>query len=142
MIFAVLPITVALVALGVLFGPGYLIGGAAFLVLATPATAWLARDAHRNLGHGLDDEFLIARSGTFVRRTTALQRSGVVALTFTSSPFTRRTGLVTLTAAVAAGEQGYRIPDLDTAHAEEFANSAAPGILTEFLAPTRESAFT
>ncbi|GAB3582099.1 PH domain-containing protein [Amycolatopsis endophytica] len=142
MLFVVLPLTAAMVVPGVVFGPGYLLGGAAFLALATPVTAWLARDAYRNLGHGFDEEFLIARAGTFTRRTTALQRSGVVAWTFTSSPFTRRAGLVTLTAAVAAGEQGYRIPDLDTAHAEEFAETAAPGILTEFLAPAWESAFT
>jgi len=142
MLFAVLPVVVALVVLGVLFGTGYLISAAAFAVVATPVTAWLARDAHRSLGHAVDDEHLIARSGTFTRRTVALQRSGVVAWTFHSNPFSRRAGLVSLTAAVAAGEQGYRIPDLRAADAEDLADTAAPGIVTEFLVPPREGAYT
>ncbi|MEV0379409.1 hypothetical protein [Nonomuraea sp. NPDC050643] len=73
------------------------------------------------------------------RRTSiarALRRAGVVAWTFGSSPFGRRAGVVTLTAAVAAGEQGCRIPDLAEDEAPALAEAAAPRILTEFLSRT------
>ncbi|SEG97945.1 PH domain-containing protein [Nonomuraea solani] len=56
--------------------------------------------------------------------------------TFGSSPFGRRAGVVTLTAAVAAGEQGYSIRDLAAGEAPALAEAAAPRILTEFLSRT------
>ncbi|WP_218952203.1 PH domain-containing protein [Amycolatopsis anabasis] len=129
----VLPLTAALAILGVLFTPVLLHCAWLFPLLATPVVWWLAADAYRNLGHGLDERHLLARSGTFSRDSVALRRSGIVAWTFSSSPFARRAGVVTLTAAVAAGEEGYRIPDLAAAEAPGFADEAAPGILTEFL---------
>ncbi|MGA8114086.1 MAG: PH domain-containing protein [Actinocatenispora sp.] len=129
----VLPVTVALTVLGVLLTGVLLYCAAAFLVLAAPATCWLARDAYRNLGHGVDDRHLLLRSGTFSRDSVALRRDAVLAWTFSSSPFGRRAGVVTATAAVAAGEQGYRIPDIAVDRAVPFADAAAPGILTEFL---------
>ncbi|MFD0383889.1 PH domain-containing protein [Streptomyces stramineus] len=93
----------------------------------------LARDAYRALGHGIQGDRLVVRSGTFVRETVALDRRSVVAWTFTRTPFSRRAGLVTVTAAVAAGEDGYRIRDMSAEEAVRFAEAAAPGILTEFL---------
>ncbi|MCZ0973929.1 PH domain-containing protein [Streptomyces albulus] len=104
-----------------------------YAVLATPAVLWLARDAYRNLGHRIVGEHLVVRAGTFSRDTLVLRREAVAAWTFTTSPFTRRAGLVTLTAAVAAGEEGYRVPDLAQGAAAGFAATAAPGILDEFL---------
>ncbi|MFI7147236.1 PH domain-containing protein [Nonomuraea sp. NPDC050022] len=123
----VLPVAVAVAALGLPLVAGI------FLVVATPIVWWLARDAYRNLGHAVDGDYLLARSGTFSRDTLALRRTGIVAWTFSSSPFGRRAGVVTLTAAVAAGEQGYRIPDLAAGDAPALAERAAPGILPEFL---------
>ncbi|MFJ6635867.1 PH domain-containing protein [Streptomyces sp. NPDC091376] len=76
---------------------------------------------------------LLVRSGTFARDTLVLERDAIAAWAFTSSPFARRAGLVTVTAAVAAGEHGYRIPDLAARTAPAFAATTAPGILDEFL---------
>ncbi|WP_143342684.1 PH domain-containing protein, partial [Crossiella equi] len=101
---------------------------------SVPFVLWLARDAYRSLGHGLAGPYLVTRSGTFSRDTVALRRTDVLAWTFSDTPFSRRAGVVTLTAAVATAAGGYAAPDLDAATAPAFAEEAVPGILTEFLA--------
>ncbi|MGX1759856.1 PH domain-containing protein [Streptomyces lydicus] len=133
LLWAVLPGTAVLAGLGTAFTPVLLHCAWAYAVVATALVLWLARDAYRNLGHGVEGHYLVARSGTFSRDTLALRREAIAAWTLTTSPFTRRAGLVTLTAAVAAGEDGYRIPDLAASEAPAFAALAAPGILEEFL---------
>ncbi|MFE6688504.1 PH domain-containing protein [Streptomyces sp. NPDC057743] len=142
LLFAVAPGTALLAGLGAAFTPVLLHAAWIYAVLATPVALWLARDAYRNLGHGITGRHLVVRSGTFSRDTVALRREAVAAWTFTTSPFTRRAGLVTLTAAVAAGEEGYRIPDLAEGAAPGFAASAAPGILEEFLISPRRDGST
>ncbi|WP_407548887.1 PH domain-containing protein [Streptomyces sp. Pv4-95] len=136
-LYAVLPGTALLAGTGVAFTPVLLHCAWIYAVVSTPLVLWLARDAYRNLGHGIRGGLLVTRSGTFSRDTLALERKAVVAWTFTTSPATRRAGLVTLTAAVAAGEDGYRIPDLSAAEAPAFAAAAAPGIIEEFLEQPR-----
>ncbi|WP_438484655.1 PH domain-containing protein [Streptomyces sp. S186] len=133
MLFGVLPGTALLAGLGAAFTPVLLHAAWIYAVIATPVVLWLARDAYRNLGHGIAGRHLVARSGTFSRDTLVLRREAVAAWTFTTSPFTRRAGLVSLTAAVAAGEEGYRIPDLAEGAAPGFAAAATPGLLDEFL---------
>ncbi|MFI9051505.1 PH domain-containing protein [Streptomyces sp. NPDC053427] len=133
LIFAVLPGTAVLAGLGAAFTPVLLHCAWIYAVVGTAAVLWLARDAYRSLGHGIHGRYLVVRSGTFSRDTLALQREAIAAWTFSTSPFTRRAGLVTLTAAVAAGEDGYRLPDLAADDAAALAASAAPGILEEFL---------
>ncbi|MGW2917398.1 PH domain-containing protein [Streptomyces angustmyceticus] len=133
LLWAVLPGTAVLAGLGAAFTPVLLHCAWIYAVVATALVLWLARDAYRNLGHGIQGPYLVTRSGTFSRDTLALQREAVAAWTFSTSPFARRAGLVTLTAAVAAGEDGYRVPDLSAAEAPAFAAAAAPGILEEFL---------
>ncbi|MEU5016938.1 PH domain-containing protein [Streptomyces angustmyceticus] len=133
LLWAVLPGTAVLAGLGAAFTPVLLHCAWIYAVVATALVLWLARDAYRSLGHGIQGPYLVTRSGTFSRDTLALQREAVAAWTFSTSPFARRAGLVTLTAAVAAGEDGYRVPDLSAAEAPAFAAAAAPGILEEFL---------
>ncbi|MGW2629227.1 PH domain-containing protein [Streptomyces chattanoogensis] len=141
LLFAVLPGTVVLLVLGVVLrgvlgdsGTRVLLHSAwIYALVSMLVVLWLARDAYRSLGHGIHGRHLVIRSGTFSRDTLALQRDAIAAWTFTTSPFTRRAGLVTLTAAVAAGEDGYRLPDLAAGAAPALAAAAAPGILEEFL---------
>ncbi|MFD3516035.1 PH domain-containing protein [Streptomyces sp. NPDC058657] len=130
---AVLPGTVALLVLGALLTPVLLHVAWAYALLATAVTWLLARDAYRSLGHGLRGDHLVVRSGTFSRDTVALERAGVAAWTFTTSPFTRRSGLVTLTAAVAAGSHAYHVRDLASGTAVTLALATRPGVLEEFL---------
>ncbi|GAU65680.1 hypothetical protein SSP35_02_00470 [Streptomyces sp. NBRC 110611] len=140
LLFVVLPGAAVLAGLGAAFTPVLLHCAWIYAVVTTPLVLWLARDAYRSLGHGIEGDCLVARSGTFSRDTLALQRDAVAAWTFSTSPFTRRSGLVTLTAAVAAGEDGYHIRDLAAADAPGFAAAAAPGIVDEFLVhPTGRS---
>ncbi|MGO4749910.1 PH domain-containing protein, partial [Streptomyces sp. 2MCAF27] len=136
MVWVVAPVTAALAVLGALLTPVLLYCAGGFLLVATPVVYALARDAYRALGHGLaggHDGYLLIRSGTFSRDTVALDRRAVLAWTFTDSPMSRRAGVTTVTAAVAAGEDGYRIPDMAAGEAAAFADAAAPGILDEFL---------
>ncbi|WP_435858487.1 PH domain-containing protein [Streptomyces milbemycinicus] len=136
MVWVVAPVTAVLAVLGVLLTPVLLYCAGGFLLVATPVVYALARDAYRALGHGLaggHDGYLLIRSGTFSRDTVALNRRAVLAWTFTDSPLSRRAGVTTVTAAVAAGEDGYRIPDMAAGEAAGFADAAAPGILDEFL---------
>ncbi|MFG2223082.1 PH domain-containing protein [Streptomyces sp. NPDC048644] len=123
----------ALAGADLAFAPVLLHAAWIYAAVTTPAVLWLARDAYRNLGHGVHGRHLVVRSGTFSRDTLALERAAIAAWTFTSTPAGRRSGLVTLTAAVAAGEGGYRIPDLAAADAPAFAADTAPGIIDAFL---------
>ncbi|MCC2275616.1 PH domain-containing protein [Streptomyces sp. ET3-23] len=133
LLWAVAPVTVALAVLGALLTPVLLYCAAAYAVLATPVVHALARDAYRSLGHALRGNWLVIRSGTFQRETVTLDRSSVLAWTFTDTPFSRRAGVVTATAAVAAGEDGYRIRDMAATEAAGFADAAVSGMLREFL---------
>ncbi|MFG2141217.1 PH domain-containing protein [Streptomyces sp. NPDC048650] len=133
LLFAVLPGTAVLAAAGAVVTPVLLPCAWGYALVATAAVEWLARDAYRSLGHGIRGSRLVVRSGTFSRDTLVLERAAIAAWTLTTSPFTRRSGLVTLTAAVAAGEDGYRLPDLPAAAAPALSAAAAPGILDEFL---------
>ncbi|MEV0277358.1 PH domain-containing protein [Streptomyces sp. NPDC050610] len=129
----VLPVTLALTVLGALLTPVLLYCAAGFALVAVPVVRWLARDAYRALGHAITGRWLLIRSGTFTRDTVTLDRNAVLAWTFTDTPFSRRAALVTTTAAVAAGEDGYRIRDMSAGEAAEFADEATPGIVGEFL---------
>ncbi|GGU49278.1 hypothetical protein [Streptomyces lavendofoliae] len=65
-----------------------------------------------------------------------IEQRGIIAWTFSASPSARRAGLVTLTAAVAAGEHAYRVRDLAADDAVPLAVAALPGVLEEFLEPS------
>ncbi|MFJ8691983.1 PH domain-containing protein [Streptomyces roseolilacinus] len=130
---AVLPATVVFLALGLLVTPAFLHAAWIHALLATAVTELLARDAYRSLGHALHGPHLLVRSGTFSRDTLALERSEIVAWTFSTSPSGRRAGLLTLTAAVAAGQHAYRVRDMAAAEAVPLATATRPGVLEEFL---------
>lgn len=110
-----------------------------FAVIAAPVAIGLARDAYRNLGHGLSGGYLVARRGALRRSTVALQRSGVIGWTIRQSIFQRRAGVLTLSATTAAGRGAYPIPDVDAGEGLSFADEAVPGLLTPFLQPSPPS---
>ncbi|MFJ8647646.1 PH domain-containing protein [Streptomyces sp. NPDC093546] len=133
MLLAVLPATLALLVLGAVLTPVFLHAAWMYALGATAVTVLLARDAYASLGHAVHGSHLLVRSGTFSRDTLALERSGIVAWTFSTSPFGHRAGLVTLTAAVAAGAHAYPVRDVAADDAVALAVAARPGILEEFL---------
>jgi putative membrane protein len=125
-----------LVLLGVLLSDAVLhIAWISALVLV-PLAAVLAVDAYRNLGHGLGERYLVARSGTVRRATVALQRAGIIGWTFRQSVFQRRAGLVTVIATTAAGAGAYAVLDAASDDGLDLAAAAVPGLLDPFLEPT------
>ncbi|MGV9771085.1 PH domain-containing protein [Streptosporangium sp. NPDC003464] len=103
--------------------------GAALL----PAGLLLARDAYRNLGHGLHGPYLVTRYGTARRRTVALRREAIIGWTVGRSPFQRRSGLLTLAATTAAGKGSYKVRDVSVTQGLAFAEEAVPGLLAPFI---------
>ncbi|MFI0975560.1 PH domain-containing protein [Streptomyces sp. NPDC021093] len=92
-----------------------------------------AYDAWRSLGHAVDSRYLISRSGTFVRRTVALQRDGIIGWSVSRSPAQRRAGLLTLAATTAAGTGSYRVRDVGVSTGLALAEEAVPELLAPFL---------
>lgn len=105
-------------------------------LLLVPLAAGGAVLAHRNLGHALAGPFLVARQGAGVRRTAAVRTDGIIAWRFRRTVFQRRSGLLTVTAAVAAGKGEHTIPLADGAEVLAVADAAVPGLLAPFLAPS------
>lgn len=89
--------------------------------------------AYRALGHAVDGDYLIVRSGLFSRSTSALRRDAVSTIAVRQSVLQRRIGLCTVSAMTAAGWYAYEAPDVPIADAIGFADDAAPGLLDAFL---------
>lgn len=102
-------------------------------LLLVPVSVALAIDRYRNLGHAIDGEYLVSRSGSLVRETVALQREGIIGWRINRSLFQRRSGLLTLTATTAASEGGYRIVDVGEQEGLELADTAVPELLAPFV---------
>lgn len=77
-----------------------------------PASAFLAWDRYRGLGHALLPGRLVMRSGSLNRRRSVLATEGIIGFTIRRSWFQRRVGLATLVATTAAGRHRYEILDL------------------------------
>lgn len=98
-----------------------------------PVAAGFAVDAYRSLGSGLSGRYLVTRCGTGIRRTVALQRSGVIGWRVRQSLFQRRSGLSTIAATTAAGAGAYEVRDVATGDGLALAEEAVPGLLAPFL---------
>ncbi len=95
-----------------------------------------AEAEYAHLGHGLTPRHLVAGSGTWERRRTALERDGVIGWVVQQSFFQRRRGLSTLVATTAAGAEKVVVSDLALARAVALADAATPGLVTPFLERT------
>jgi putative membrane protein len=124
---------------------GLLVAGAAlswnsaiWLLLALlVVAAGLAEDRFRNLGHARAAGHLVTRSGSLVRRRAAVVEDGVIGWTMRRTFFQRRQDLMTLTAATAAGRQGYRVVDVDRATGEALVDACSPGLLARLRTADR-----
>ncbi|MFI6731694.1 PH domain-containing protein [Nonomuraea sp. NPDC050451] len=105
--------------------------------LALPFGMWMAVESARSLGHALGRRHLVTRQGAVVRSTIALDRRGVSGWTITESYFQRRNGLLTVSAATAAGKGHYDVVDVDRGDGLELAARAVPGLLEPFLVRER-----
>lgn len=130
---ATVPALVAVVAgwvLGALWELTWL-GPVAVVLL--PLAVLLALDRYRSLGHRLDARFLVARQGSLVRGTVALQRDGVIGWRIRQSWFQRRAGVVTLDAITGAGSGAYPVLDVDPDTAVELARATTPAALAALV---------
>lgn len=134
-------LTRAVVPAAVVVGLAFLLGrlvpaldwiGPTSLVLL-PVAVFLGIDRYRNLGHQLTGRFLVTRQGSAVRRTVALQRTGVIGWTFRQSLFQRRSGLITVEAITAAGRGAYTVLDVAAADGVALADATIPNLLAPFL---------
>nr|WP_158846842.1 PH domain-containing protein [Saccharothrix deserti] len=104
------------------------------VVLAlVPFSAALGWDRYRSLGHALTDRYLLARAGSAIRETVALQRTGIIGWRVSRSFFQRRAGLVTISATTAAGDGAYHVIDVAEADGLALADEAVPDLLRPFL---------
>lgn len=132
-LYSVLAVAAPLALLGWLLTPVLLHLAWITAVVLTPIAVFLAMESYRNLAHGLAKAHLITRYGVGARRTAALQRTGVIGWTITSSPFQRRAGLMTIHATTAANKGAYPIYDIGEPEGLKLADEAIPGLLTPFL---------
>ncbi|MBW0118462.1 PH domain-containing protein [Pseudonocardia abyssalis] len=121
---------VVVCAAAFLLGPGWA-GPTSLLLL--PVAVLLGLDRYAQLGHQLTARYLVARQGSLVRTTVALQRDGVIGWTVRQSVFQRRAGVVTVEAVTAAGQGGYTVLDVAAADGVALADAAVPGLITPFL---------
>jgi putative membrane protein len=98
-------------------------------VLAVP----VGLNRYANLGHALTPRYLITRSGSFDRRTVALQREGIIGWKMRRSFFQRRAGLATMTATIAAGHGAYHVLDVTESDGLRLAEDTLPGPLAPFV---------
>jgi len=75
----------------------------------------------------------VVRQGSLVRRTTALQRPGIIGITVRRSLFQRRAGLSTVQFTTAAGSGAYELLDVGAVQGLRAAQAAVPGLLRPFL---------
>jgi putative membrane protein len=98
-----------------------------------PLAALLAADRYRSLGHALTGGWLVARTGSLLRRRGILSAEGIIGWRIHQSWFQRRQGLVTLTATTAAGRQHYDVRDVPAQQALAVAAAATPDLVGPLL---------
>ncbi|MGH8877233.1 MAG: PH domain-containing protein, partial [Stackebrandtia sp.] len=101
--------------------------------IGLPLGLGLAVASYLSLGHAVEGDFIVTRSGVLSRATAVLRRRSVIGWTFKQSVFHRRAGLLTVTATTAAGDRAYTVLDTAEADALDFADRATPELLHPFL---------
>jgi len=98
-----------------------------------PVAALLALDRARSLGHAVTTGYLVTRQGSVLRRTVALQRTGVIGWTVRQSVFQRRAGVATVEAVTGAGAGGYTAVDVAAADVAPLLVATTPAELATLL---------
>jgi putative membrane protein len=96
--------------------------------LLTVGCVLLAIDRSRALGHRVDAEWLVARTGSLDRRRDCIAAAGIIGWTVRQTLPQRRAGVATLIAATAAGVKSYQVIDVPAELAWTVAATAAPWV--------------
>jgi putative membrane protein len=126
---ALAPAIAAVVAVA-LGAPAWLLAG----LVALPVAGLLAWDRTRALGHALVAGYLVARSGSLVRRRRILEVHHVIGWNLRATWFQRRVGLTTLVATTAGGNQAVEVLDIPEDEAVRLAHEALPELVAQFQA--------
>ena len=94
----------------------------------TVASAALAFDRARSLGHRTGGGWLVARAGSLHRRRDCVAAAGIVGWTVRQSWPQRRVGVATLVAATAAGVNRYEVIDVPADLAWSIAAATSPWV--------------
>jgi putative membrane protein len=111
-------------------GPPWLL----LALLLLPVAALLAWDRTRSLGHALVEGYLVASSGSLVRRRRVLEVEHVIGWNLRATWFQRRAGLTTLVATTAGGSQAVVVLDVPEDEAIRVAHEALPELVSPFQA--------
>jgi putative membrane protein len=111
-------------------GPAW-VWAASFALL--PASALIAADRYRSLGHRLAGGWLVSRNGSLARRRNIISADAIIGWRIHQTWFQRRQGLLTLTATTAAGQQHYSVRDVPVAQGLALAAAATGDLLLPFL---------
>jgi putative membrane protein len=94
----------------------------------TVCCAFLAADRVRALGHRVDGNWLVTRSGSVERRRDCIETPGIIGWTVRQTWFQRRAKVATLVAATAAGTKRYEVVDIPAELAWATAAGASPWV--------------
>jgi putative membrane protein len=103
-------------------------------LLALAGGLALATDRTAALGHTLVEGYVVASSGSLVRRREVLAVDDVIGWNFRSSWFQRRAGLTSLVATTAGGRQSVTVIDVPEDAAVVLAGDAVPHLVGQFTA--------
>jgi putative membrane protein len=126
---------------------GYLVAATTLAELGVRSLVWtavllaltwmlgilLGRDRYRGLGHRITGDWIVLGTGSLVRRRSIVNVHGVIGWKLRQTWLQRRSGLVTVTAATAAGKQRYSVADMPMADALAFITAATPDLVPPFL---------
>jgi putative membrane protein len=98
-----------------------------------PASALIAADRYRSLGHRLTGGWLVSRTGSLARRRSIISADAIIGWRIHQTWLQRRQGLLTLTATTAAGQQHYSVRDVPVAAGLALAAAATGDLMLPFL---------
>ncbi len=98
-----------------------------------PASALIAADRYRSLGHRFAGGWLVTRTGSLARRRNIISADAIIGWRIHQTWFQRRQGLLTLTATTAAGQQHYSVRDVPVPEGLALAAAATGDLLLPFL---------
>jgi putative membrane protein len=99
------------------------------------ATAFLAVDRYRQLGHRFDGKRVVLREGSLTRRWTELDPGGIVSFELRRSPAQRRAGLATVTLHLGEGAGSRRALDAGADQARALLAQLQPELFSPLVEP-------
>jgi putative membrane protein len=127
-----LPLPVLATVLAVALGWWWVAAAGLALIAATAA---LALDRYRQLGHRFDGRRVVVREGSLMRRWTELDPGGIVSFELRRSPAQRRAGLVTVALHLGEGGGSRRALDAGADQARTLLGQLQPELFRPLVEP-------